>query len=385
LFKRLEKEMKGILNTIEYNQCAVALEEYHNILGHKEEVVDEGRSDVENLRARGATLTTFGEKLLKEKQIRIARVFRQMLIMPLAFSAGFVLLMIFIMQVARKDVLKPLSLLQTAAENASKGVLNPIGHVIRKKNEVFQCIVAFNKMVEEIDTGQEQLLQSRKLASIGTFTSGIAHELNNPINNISLIVDSLIEDEDSLSSEERMKLYSDLMDQAERSSEIVKNLLEFSRTDQDHFENISLKEMIEKTERLLKNEFNIKQVKFHARIQEDLPKVRIDQSRLQQALVNLLLNAIQAMPDGGELTLTIEPDPGSNDIRMDIRDTGTGIPNEQLNSIFDPFFTTKKEGEGTGLGLSVTYNIIQRHSGRISVESTVGKGTCFSIFLPVKV
>ncbi len=264
-------------------------------------------------------------------------------------------------------------------------MLNPIGHVIRKKNEVFQCIVAFNKMVEEIDTGQEQLLQSRKLASIGTFTSGIAHELNNPINNISLIVDSLIEDEDSLSSEERMKLYSDLMDQAERSSEIVKNLLEFSRTDQDHFENISLKEMIEKTERLLKNEFNIKQVKFHARIQEDLPKVRIDQSRLQQALVNLLLNAIQAMPDGGELTLTIEPDPGSNDIRMDIRDTGTGIPNEQLNSIFDPFFTTKKEGEGTGLGLSVTYNIIQRHSGRISVESTVGKGTCFSIFLPVKV
>ncbi len=383
-FLKLEEEMKGILGTTKYKQCAVVLKEYHKILRHKEEAVDEGFSDVENLRARGTTLTAFGEKLISEKKIRIARVFRQMLIMPLAFSAGFIFLMIFIMQMTRKDVLKPLSLLQTAAENASKGILNPIERVVGKKNEVRQCIAAFNKMVVEIDSGQEQLLQSRKLASIGTFTSGIAHELNNPINNISLIVDSLLEDEGMLSSEERIRLYNDLMDQAERSSEIVKNLLEFSRTDQDRFENISIREMVEKTERLLKNELNIKRVKFHAHIQEKLPKVRIDKSRLQQALVNLLLNSIQAMPDGGELTLTIEHDPGSSDIRIDVRDTGTGIPEEQLGSIFDPFFTTKEEGKGTGLGLSVTYNIIQRHNGRISVESTLGEGTCFSIFLPVK-
>ena len=384
-FLKLEKEMKGILNAIEYDQCAVALKEYHKILKNKEKTDNAGFSDVENLRARGMILTTFGEKLLKEKQIRIARVFRQMLIMPLPFSAGFIFLMIFIMQMIRKDVLKPLSSLKTAAENASKGILNPIERIIGKNNEVCQCIAAFNKMVVEIDAGQEQLLQSRKLASIGTFTSGIAHELNNPINNISLIVDSLIEDGDSLSPEESMKLYNDLMDQAERSSEIVKNLLEFSRADQDHFEDISMEEMIKKTERLLKNELNIKRVNFHTRIQENLPKVRIDKGRLQQALVNLLLNSIQAMPDGGELTLTVEPDPESDNIRMDIRDTGTGIPREQLDSIFDPFFTTKKEGEGTGLGLSVTYNIIQRHNGRITVESTVGRGTCFSIFLPVKV
>ncbi len=383
-FMELEKEMKGILGIIKYNQCAAALEEYHKILEYKEEAAYEVFPVVENLRARGMILTTFGEKLLNEKQIRIGRVFRQMLIMPLAFSAGFIFLTIFMMQMTRKDILKPLSLLQAAAENASKGILNPIERVVGKENEVCQCIAAFNQMVVEIDTGQEQLLQSRKLASIGTFTSGIAHELNNPINNISLIVDSLIEDGDSLSPEERLKLYNDLMDQAERSSEIVKNLLEFSRTDQDHFENISIREMVEKTERLLKNELNIKRVKFHAHIQENLPKVRIDKSRLQQALVNLLLNSIQAMPDGGELTLIIEHDPGSSDIRIDVRDTGTGIPEEQLGSIFDPFFTTKEEGKGTGLGLSVTYNIIQRHNGRISVESTPGQGTCFSIYLPVK-
>jgi two-component system NtrC family sensor kinase len=125
-------------------------------------------------------------------------------------------------------------------------------------------------------------------------------------------------------------------------------------------------------------------VKFHAQIQKDLPIVPIDKSRLQQALVNLLLNGIQAMPDGGELTLSIEHDPDSGDIRIDVRDTGVGIPKEELDSVFDPFFTTKKEGEGTGLGLSVTYNIIQRHNGRITVESKPGEGTCFSIFLPVR-
>ncbi|MCK5515745.1 MAG: hypothetical protein KAI39_02635, partial [Desulfobulbaceae bacterium] len=201
-FLKLEKDMKGILNTTEYNQCAVALNEYHKILRNKEKAVNGEGEDVENLRARGMILTAFGEKLLSEKQIRIARVFRQMLIMPLAFSAGFIFLVIFIMQLTRKEVLKPLLLLQNAAENASKGIFDPIGHVNRKKNEVSQCIDAFNKMVVEIDTGQDQLLQSRKLASIGTFTSGIAHELNNPINNISLIVDSLIEDGESLSPEE---------------------------------------------------------------------------------------------------------------------------------------------------------------------------------------
>jgi two-component system NtrC family sensor kinase len=142
--------------------------------------------------------------------------------------------------------------------------------------------------------------------------------------------------------------------------------------------------MVEKTQRLLKNELNIKGIKFQSQIEQNLPSILIDQSKLQQALINLILNGIHAMPDGGELTLKIEQDIDSNNIRIDIKDTGIGIPKDQLTSIFDPFFTTKKEGEGTGLGLSVTYNIIQRHNGRISVTSTPGKGTCFSIFLPVK-
>jgi signal transduction histidine kinase len=384
-FLKLEDEMKGILNPADYNQCAVALKEYRSILEQQMSNTSKGNSSIEGLQSLGRTVTTFSEKLINKKRERLKRVLRQMLFVPLTLSAGFVFMVIFVTGIIREDVLKPLSLIQKSAENASQGIFKPIPFANKKKNEVSQCIEAFNNMVIEIDSGQEQLLQSRKMASIGTFTSGIAHELNNPINNISLIVESLVDDEDVLSNEDRLELYNDLMTQTERSSEIVRELLEFSRTDQGQFLVISLEDMVEKTERLLANELKYKGINFRVHIQKNLPKLKIDKSRLQQALVNLLINGIQAMPDGGDLALTIESEPKTGNIRIDVQDTGRGIDKDHLDKIFDPFFTTKKEGEGTGLGLSVTYNIIKQHNGRIHVESTMGKGTCFSIFLPVKV
>jgi signal transduction histidine kinase len=383
-FSELKIKMKKILKPSEVKKCATALKKYrYHLMIHNK---PSGANIVnEELQPNGLILSSFSEKLIEKKHNRLRRVLRQMYLLPLAFCIVFILLIILVWKLSMQDILKPLKLLQSSAENAGKGFFKPIGLSLPKENEVAQCINAFNKMVVEIDTGQEQLLQSRKMASIGTFTSGIAHELNNPINNISLIVDSLLEDGETLSKGECKTLYEDLMDQAERSSGIVKNLLEFSRTDHDHFENISIKEMVQKTGRLLKNELSIKQINFHTNVQENLPKALIDKSRLQQALVNLLLNGIHAMPDGGDLFLNINFDSESQNIKIDIKDTGIGIPKEQLNLIFDPFYTTKKEGEGTGLGLSVTYNIIQRHRGKILVDSVMGQGSCFTISLPVKV
>jgi signal transduction histidine kinase len=383
-FFELEKQMKVVLNASEYDRCALSLKEYRFIIASIDRPGENRASGAQALRAKGKILTSFSEQLISQKRKRLNKVLSQMRAIPIASSAALVILVILISYTIKSDVLRPLMLLQNAAESAGKGVIKPVQPGGHKAGEVSECIAAFNNMILEINTRQEQLLQSRKMASIGTFTSGIAHELNNPINNISLIVDTLIEEGENLSAPERSELYNDLMEQAERSSEIVKNLLEFSRTDQDHFQNISMQEMVEKTKRLLKNEVKLKQVVFQTRVQENLPKVWIDQSRLQQALVNLLLNSIQAMPDGGELNLSIETVPEKEEIRIDVKDTGVGIPAERLDSIFDPFFTTKKEGEGTGLGLSVTYNIIKHHNGRIYVESAPGEGTCFSIFLPVK-
>ncbi|WP_022664739.1 sensor histidine kinase [Desulfospira joergensenii] len=385
LFSGLEKEMKMVLPLKEYEECGLALKEYRRILEQEIAVEEKAEIHTQALQSRGKILTGFSERLIREKRKRLTRVLRQMLFLPFVFSTVFIILILVVMQMSRTEILEPLRKMHEAVEKAGKGVFETISYTGRGENEVFQCIFAFNKMVREIETRQEQLLQSRKMASIGTFTSGIAHELNNPINNTSLLVESLIEDEENLTPEERKALYTDLMAQADRASDIVKNLLEFSRTDQGHFKTISMSEMIDKTKQLLGNELRLQQISFHKQICDNLPKVWIDQSRLQQALVNLMLNSIQAMPRGGDLTLTVETDPSHKGyIRIDVADTGDGIPEEQLDLVFDPFFTTKKEGEGTGLGLSVTYNIIKSHNGWITVKSEPGKGTCFSIFLPVK-
>ena len=385
LFSGLRNEMETVLSPAEYASCAEALAAYTDILAHDGNIGDSKGALSRQLQSNGKVLTAFSERLISEKRKRLTRVLRQMLIPPFAFSTVFVLLVLYVLQMTRVDILQPLREIQMAAEKVGKGIFKTIPRNGSTENEVSQCIAAFNNMVTEIDTRQEQLLQSRKMASIGTFTSGIAHELNNPINNISLVTESLIEDDESLTSQERRALYDDLTVQAERASDIVRNLLEFSRTDQAHFETISLEQMIDKTRTLIKNELKLNHVTFSADIPGDLPQARIDKGQLQQALLNLFLNAIQAMPEGGSLNLKIRTDPQvEGHIRIDVADTGIGIAQDQIEAVFDPFFTTKKEGEGTGLGLSVTYNIIKRHNGWITAKSQPGQGTCFSIFLPAR-
>ena len=234
-----------------------------------------------------------------------------------------------------------------------------------------------------MENRQEQLVQSRKIASIGTLTSGIAHEINNPINNISLILESLIEDAEIMKAEERISLYREAMDQSDRASDIVKNLLEFSRASHPRVEDVAIEELVNKTARLVTNELHLKHIIFTKDIQDRLPSMRLDKSGIQQVLLNLFLNSIQAMGQGGELKVVIRADKEYKEARIDVIDTGPGIPAEYMDRIFDPFFTTKKTGEGTGLGLSVSYNIVKNNGGRLEARSTKGQGSCFSIFLPI--
>jgi two-component system NtrC family sensor kinase len=237
--------------------------------------------------------------------------------------------------------------------------------------------------MEELEKRQEQLIQSRKIASIGTLTAGIAHEINNPVNNISLILESLVEDGDNMDNDERRGLYQEAMDQADRTSEIVKNLLEFSRASHPRVEDVDLAEVVEKTGRLLRNEMELRRIRLTKEVKSGLPHVRMDKGGLRQVLLNLFMNAIQAMESGGELKVRVGPADTPGEIRIDVIDNGPGIPPESMDQIFDPFFSTKKEGIGTGLGLSVSYNIIKKNGGRMEVESQPGQGAHFSIFLPL--
>ncbi len=385
-FSGLSEQIKDMMGIAWYRRFAEGLAYYKRILQENFTRAKTGSKDfnLDELRKSGNHLIALVEELILIKWRRIEVVLNRMLILPLAFGGSLILILTLILWVTHKDILKPLSLMHLATEKAIDGKFRPIAYSTKNNNEVSQCLMAFNKMAIEIEMRQEQLLHSRKMASIGTFTSGIAHELNNPINNISLIAEALVEEGGDLSRAERWALYQDLLGQSGRTSDIVKNLLEFSRTDHPHLEGISLQELVDKTVRLVKNELRLKHIKFSSEVSGKLPEIQVDKNQLQQALLNLILNGIQAMPKGGELKILIGLAATRNEIRIEVADTGHGIPAENLDSIFDPFFTTKKEGEGTGLGLSVTYNIIQKHGGRISVESLPARGTCFTIFLPIQ-
>jgi two-component system NtrC family sensor kinase len=235
-----------------------------------------------------------------------------------------------------------------------------------------------------LDSKQEQLLQARRMASIGTFTSGIAHELNNPLNNISLTAESLLVDHDHTSEAETKEMIKDILVQADRANQVVRNLLEFSRTDREPLAELSIKDVIERAVNLVTNQIKISGIKLKVDTADGLPRIRGKPLDLQQAFLNILLNAIQAMegrPKGGGISIRLQLAPEGY-IRTDISDTGTGIKSADMEHIFDPFYTTKEVGHGTGLGLSLVYGIIKAHGGHIEVKSEVGKGSTFLVYLP---
>jgi two-component system, NtrC family, sensor kinase len=386
-YKRLAGDITQVVGPDECMRFSRNLVDYKHALEQNMGSIKAGTGNtgLEAIRAKGKALVDFAQGLIKVKRKRIDRVLNRSLIFPLVAIVAFLILIAVVIQLLNRGILRPLSLVERATEEVAKETFTPISSPTGKSDEISRLIAGFNKMALELESRQEQLLQSRKMASIGTLTSGIAHELNNPINNISLVVESLMEDDETMGHSERMRLYEDLMNQADRSSEIVKNLLEFSRARHPHLEEVSLERLVDKTVRLVENEMRLQHITFRKEVRGNIPDLKMDKSGIQQVLINLFLNAIHAIKQDGEIKVVLELDPGKGKIRLDVGDTGEGIPPEHLQSIFDPFFSTKKEGEGTGLGLSVSYNIIQKHGGRIEVKSQVGQGTCFSIFLPLRV
>jgi signal transduction histidine kinase len=237
-------------------------------------------------------------------------------------------------------------------------------------------------MAEELEARQEQIIHSRKIASLGTLVSGVAHELNNPINNIILTIDSLVGGR-KITDERRLTMLNDILNQAVRASEIVKHLLDFSRSDRTIIEDLDIARTLQETIQISENQITVNNIKLRVDLASDLPVIRGNRQALQQVFINLLTNAVHAMPSGGELLVSAAR--GSDQkIIIRVRDTGSGISEEHLPYIFDPFFTTKKVGTGTGLGLSVSYGIIKKHGGVITVDSSPGKGSTFTIVLPAK-
>jgi signal transduction histidine kinase len=321
---------------------------------------------------------------VQQKLEEVRALLQQMLRFPLISLVVMVLLLVVTIYFIDRKILGPLERITGDAQQIARGTFHRIPETRKNKSEICNMVAALNRMMDEIESRQDQLVQQCKIAAVGTLTSGIAHELNNPINNLTLIIESLIEDGMEMDRDERMRLYQEAMDQADRASETVKNLLEFSRATHPKLEEVDIRELLDKIARLIKNEMQFHNIRFSLEAPDDLPRMYLDRGGLQQVFLNLFLNAVQAMGNRGKLEVRAGLTEDRREVRIDVKDNGPGISPEHLDQIFDPFFTTKKEGEGTGLGLSVSYNIIKKLGGHISVESTPGQGARFSIFLPLK-
>ena len=224
------------------------------------------------------------------------------------------------------------------------------------------------------------MFQSEKLAAIGQLTAGIVHEVKNPLAVIKGVVDLLLY-EDQLDPEMKPEITL-IRESAVKANNIVSDLLKFSRQSKPEMGQQDMCETIETALRL--TTYTVR--KAHLEVIKELPDhpvmMTYDVQQIEQVLVNMINNAVQSMPEGGKLTITLSQT--DTEAIIAIQDTGIGIPTENLTRIFDPFFTTKADGEGTGLGLSVSYGIISNHSGRIDVESVVGQGSTFKIILPMQ-
>lgn len=233
----------------------------------------------------------------------------------------------------------------------------------------------------EIQEIQGRLVRSEKLASLGELVAGIAHEINNPLTGI-MVFSSLVLEDSRLPQDLREDMEV-INRETERCSGIVRRLLEFSRESPPHKAPESINHLLDNTLHLLENQTSFHNISIVRHYDPDLPAILVDGNQLNQVFMNILLNAAQAMPGGGTLTLGTELAASAEHVAIRFRDTGCGISEEGLQRIFDPFFTTKEDG-GTGLGLSVSYGIIENHGGKIEVDSRVGEGATFTVLLPLR-
>lgn len=237
-------------------------------------------------------------------------------------------------------------------------------------------------VVNKLEATQRDLIQMEKLTSLGQLAASIAHEVNNPIAGV-LVYTQLLTKKltaDTLPKEKALDYLSKMESELARSSRLIRNLLDFARQTKPALRLVNINVVIDRALSLVAHSAQMQHVEVIKNLSPTLPEVMADPDQLQQVCTNLILNAIQAMLEGGILTLRTSVD-SEGQVKVEVQDTGIGISQENLQKLFTPFFTTKKEVKGVGLGLAVSYGIIQRHQGRIEVDSEEGKGTTFAIYL----
>jgi signal transduction histidine kinase len=253
-----------------------------------------------------------------------------------------------------------------------------------KKNSV-KLNAAFQKLseyTEKLKESQEQLIHADKLTSLGQLAASIAHEVNNPLSGI-LVYTQLLKKKianDTIQKDTVLEYLSKMEFELIRSTKLVRNLLDFSRQSPPAFQKVDLNTIVNRAFEFAADSARLQHIQTIKELDPGLPELVADFDQLQQVCTNLIVNAIQSMPDGGTLTLRTLFSNGR--FKVEVQDTGYGISQENMRKLFTPFFTTKQEIKGVGLGLAISYGIIQRHHGNIEVQSREGKGSIFVLDLP---
>ena len=333
------------------------------------------------LRRYGAQIVVDAEETLDRERLAVHAALNTAMVSAIGFLVFMVATMALVVVFLTRTVLQPLGRFMRYMERVGAGDYSPITPVRKYRDEFSNLAMAMNRTLHELKVHQERLVHSERMAAVGSLTSGIAHELNNPLNNISLTTESLLSDFSSFSDDEKIRMLDQISTQVERANATVRQLLDFTRKDQPAFTHVALSGILESTLKLIGNELTLSNVESRLSVDGTLPPVLGNPRNLQQVFLNLCLNGVQAMPKGGVLGVRARRD-GESSVRIDVSDTGVGIAAENLGKIFEPFFTTKEAGKGTGLGLTVVQSIVEKHGGRIQVESRVGQGTTFTVLLP---
>ncbi|GAB4134376.1 MAG: hypothetical protein Fur0015_07480 [Ignavibacteriales bacterium] len=272
--------------------------------------------------------------------------------------------------------------------------LDRIKMLFRAEDEIDILAEKFNDMILRLDNAytqlqktQSNLIQSEKLATVGTLTAGLAHEINNPVAGLQNCIRRIQNDPNNI---EQNKKYLAMMENAvDKIEKVVLNLLNFTRKQEAEFTNLSLHDVVENSLSFVGHRLEKMRVTITKNIHSGLPLIRGNKNQLEQVILNLLINSLDAIEEkmninpSAEKRIVITAFEKENFVELKIQDTGNGIPKNIMDKIYDPFFTTKSPGKGTGLGLSVVYNIVETHNGKIYFESEEGRGTTVTLHLPV--
>ncbi len=271
---------------------------------------------------------------------------------------------------------------QTKEVQLADGSLFDISfYPILSNDHSVQAIVCLAKDVTTIKETEQRIQQTEKLVAVGQLAAGVAHEINNPLGVILCHTDII--KENSEGDEETLHDISIIERHTENCKRIVADLLDFSRGRESRIEKqlASVNEIVEGVLSMVGQQFKKKQIRLSCNLDKTLPHCLVDSRRIQQVLVNLIMNGVQAVEDRGKISISTRTK--DDNILIEIEDDGPGISKEVLDKIFDPFFSTKEQGKGTGLGLSVSYGIIHEHNGEIKVQSTPGHGARFTVIIPL--